>query len=388
VIRRSRPDVQIDRILEFGGWFAAAGWALDTEVWALVIDGVPAPVACRYPRPDAEAAFSGDAAVQGWLVIAPAGAVVELDYRGRRKRLRPERSETSVRLLFEESTPRLGRILDAVGWEPSWQRLAMPSVPSADRPMVGHIPWAGPTISPASRELRWKEQREARERADRSHPFFRDQPDDPTQTFFDNGQSAEAVLVTFAGFEDKLSVPAVEFFDAVVVPCRLIYVRQLHLPFVPHVLGGTVEDVAVALSDLVVSHDRVVFAGTSLGAYLALLYGTLCGADRVFALSPTTTVRQEDLQAIGDHRWDQLESDLPADFVDKFGDIRALWRTYAAPEVAVHFPYRNDVLRQHAERIGEISSVSLYPHYEHAPMHKILSDGTLTATLASMLTAT
>jgi hypothetical protein len=218
-----------------------------------------------------------------------------------------------------------------------------------------------------------------------AHPFSRSQLDDPQQTVFDDGPPSEIVLVTFAGFADKLSIPAAEFFEAVAVPCRRIYIRQLDIPFEPHALGASVPEVAASISARIAGNQRVVFAGSSLGAYIALVYATLCGADSVFALSPSTTVRPETLAEMDDHRWDVLETQFPQDYVDQYGDLLAMWRRHAAPQVVVHFPYRNDVLRQHAERIAEVDGVSLFPHYEHAPMYKMSSNGTLRSTLTDLL---
>jgi hypothetical protein len=379
-----RPTVNVDRVVGVGGWLAVTGWALDSAAWSIVVDGAAAPVLLRYPRPDVEAATRTDEPVHGWLVLIAEGARVQLRH-GRDRDLTVERTEPALETLLRELVPHLGTLLDQVGWEPTWARLAVPLVQSMQTGGDGRLEWVRGAPDSGSREARWQALRASRERLESAHPFSRDQLDDPAQTLFDDGPPSDVVLVTFAGFADKLSIPAAEFFEAVAVPCRRIYIRQLDIPFEPHVLGTSVEEVAASISDRIAGNERVVFAGSSLGAYIALVYATLCGADSVFALSPTTTVRPPDLAAMGDQRWSVLETQFPPQYLDDYGDLLAMWRRHKPPRVVVHFPYRNDVLRQHAERIAEVDGVSLTPHYEHAPMYKISNNGTLTATLTDLL---
>jgi hypothetical protein len=237
----------------------------------------------------------------------------------------------------------------------------------------------------ASREERWLASRLEREQAQTSHPFSRQLPQEPGTFVFDDGADEDVVLVAFSGAADKLGIPAVEFFEAVVEPCRRVYVRGLAVPFEAHALGTTAAEVRDSLAKLVGDTPRVVFAGSSFGGFQAMLYGTLLGVESVFAVNPTTTLRPELVTSWDDHRWDPVIGALTPDFVEPYGDLPTLWQLHSAPPVTVHFSYRDDVLRRHAEHIAECDNVTLFPHYELAPMDKISADGTLAATLSGLL---
>lgn len=227
----------------------------------------------------------------------------------------------------------------------------------------------------------------AAEAAKYAHPFDRSRTYDDTQTVFDDGRTAPAVLVTFGGGGDKLKVAPVDFFDLMGdLPVRRLFLRKLSLAgTVPHDLGDSVAALAKSLANTIAAHDRKIFLGVSLGGFNAMLLGTLLGVDRVIVVDPTTTLKPSVLEAVGDERGGGAEADLPPDWVAEFGDLPTVWERHPPPPVVLHYPYRDPVLRGHAEHIAHLPHVRPVPHLEHMPMYKICGNGSLQRWLTGAL---
>lgn len=106
-------------------------------------------------------------------------------------------------------------------------------------------------------------------------------------------------------------------------------------------LGGTVAETAEALARRVraVAPSRVVMIGQSMGAYAALMFGALIGADRVVAFSPLSSLDLDFHRDIGDGRWLAVMQALRArPAPGACLDLPALWReTKHKPELRIHY---------------------------------------------------
>jgi hypothetical protein len=70
-------------------------------------------------------------------------------------------------------------------------------------------------------------------------------------------------------------------------------------------LGSNVNEVAESLKQLVkhISPSKVIAIGQSMGAYAAIMFGQLIGADQIIAFSPLSFLNSEKAKEIGDTRW-------------------------------------------------------------------------------------
>lgn len=226
-----------------------------------------------------------------------------------------------------------------------------------------------------TREERWRAARDEREASSSRHPFLPDAVMSPDELVVsDGGEDRPLVLVAFPGALDRMAIPISEFFDAVGAPCHRVLVRKLALPFLGHPIGSDVVTATEWLTRLIGGRPAL-FVGHSLGAFPALLLGTLCAADAVLAVNPTTSLLPEKLEAWQDGRYALLPEviDMPLEY----RDIPTLWASQAAVRTYVHFGYRNEPHRGHAENIAEFESVELAAYYQYQPMYELLRTGKL-----------
>lgn len=225
-----------------------------------------------------------------------------------------------------------------------------------------------------------------RERARRAHPFGRHLDHDQPRDLYDDEAQVAPVVVAFSGHEELLGGSApVDVFDAFADLCvRRIYVRNL-IGHGHHSLGSSLDGVVASMRALLTGHQPQVFIGTSMGGYLALVMASLLRVPYVIAINPTTTLSPEHREEAGDERWPEISQFLTSDLLGPFADVADAWRSgHFAPEVQLHFSYRNDVLRFQAEHVAAFPNVHLNPHFEYLPMPKIRGDGTLRRQLADM----
>jgi hypothetical protein len=158
--------------------------------------------------------------------------------------------------------------------------------------------------TPTEIEQLRRQAKAAREWAKGAHPFDRSQPLDPEQDIYDDGAESDAVLVAMPGTADKMLIPAVEFFETIDDwQLRRIYIRRLSpMLELPHQLGTSVPEIAESLRELVKGYQRVVFMGTSLGGFHALLFATFVQPDAVVLINPVTSVLRHVLDKAGDTR--------------------------------------------------------------------------------------
>lgn len=230
-------------------------------------------------------------------------------------------------------------------------------------------------------------EKQQRRWATQAHPFDRSVPMDLTQQLFDDDRDESSVVVAFTGAADKLGVAAVDFFDVISdLPVRRVYIRQLVLTGgMSHVLGSTVEAVLESLEQLLARHTRRVFAGSSVGAYHALLLGTLLRVDTVLAINPVTSFLPEARAAAGDGRYEEGAGLIPESFLMRYGDIAQLWGSEPAPRVVMPYARYDATYSSYARRIEDHPSVESRPVEEYSVAHKITADGSLRTWLASAI---
>ena len=194
--------------------------------------------------------------------------------------------------------------------------------------------------------------------------------------FFERGLSLEVgadsstLLVAFGGLAQEPGMPPFEFFAATGdLPVKRLFVRDprrawYHRGMLGH--GRSLVTLAKSLEQLIGRYEphRVVMAGSSMGGYGALVFGTLLGADTVVCFSPQTVLDLDILAEMNDHHWDRRLGELTAagqldrDWVDLRRALPSALR--AGTRYEIYFDDRHRADRLHAERLREIEGVRLY----------------------------
>jgi hypothetical protein len=186
----------------------------------------------------------------------------------------------------------------------------------------------------------------------------------------DMESDSRALLVTFGGMRSLVGIPSFEFVRLTgEIPVKRLFVRDprqswYHRGMPKH--GRSLASVAEAVGDLLARHEveRLVMTGNSAGGYAALVFGTLLGADVVFAFAPQTVLDPRLLAEMNDHRWD----DLLAPLIKK-GALEERWSDLglALPEARrtdtrynIYFDEHIRGDRLHAERLRDVEGARLY----------------------------
>jgi hypothetical protein len=235
----------------------------------------------------------------------------------------------------------------------------------------------------------WRQARKRDRAADGlSHPFGRDLPPMGEQLVFDDGRAGSTVLIVIPGATDSLGgVPPVSFFELIDAPVRRVLIRKLwrSLSDQEHPLGRSTEQVQASLRSITIDYPNVVFFGSSIGAYMALLHGSRLGATTVITTNPTATLLPELRATFKDSRMPGTVSELSPSLPADHRDIPTLWKSHRPGHVIVHYPYRDSIYRHHAEHLAGHHWVKMRPYYEYQAMHRITSDGSLKRTLDAAL---
>jgi pimeloyl-ACP methyl ester carboxylesterase len=130
--------------------------------------------------------------------------------------------------------------------------------------------------------------------------------------------------------------------------------------------GTTLASVADSLAELLSKQriDRLVTVGNSAGAYAALIFGTLLGADHAVCFAPQTVLDIDVLHAMDDHRWDALLLPLSQRGVlePRWSDLRLALPPVRRADTRydVYFDETIRCDRLHAERLRDLEGVRLY----------------------------
>ena len=201
---------------------------------------------------------------------------------------------------------------------------------------------------------------------------------DPVAVSLDMASDSRTLLLAFGGLQGRIGMPPFEFLRLTGdFPVKRLFLRDVrqawyHCGTPEH--GATIDAVAESLRVLIAAHrvERLVTAGNSAGAYAALLFGTLLGADTALSFAPQTTLDLRHLQEIDDHRWDETLVPLV-----QAGAIDSRWANLAVAiprsrrsdtSYQIYFDDTLTVDRLHAERLAGIDGVRLY-RFGHGSHH-------------------
>jgi len=204
--------------------------------------------------------------------------------------------------------------------------------------------------------------------------------DDDSPIFRDYSADSRVLFVVFSGLRRSPGEkPGFSFINVTSpLPAKRLFLRDLtkawYLRGLPGLTRG-VEDTAEFFRNEIraTGAERVVMTGYSLGAFAAMLYGTLIEANEVHAFSPQTFVSLRQRIRHRDHRWNRYVLKLPLSTQSRFRDLRPLLaRSRAKTQHHIHYAEdsRLDVL--HAKHVEGLPNVKLHSYNEGK--HRLVTD--------------
>ena len=186
----------------------------------------------------------------------------------------------------------------------------------------------------------------------------------------DYAAAGDVLLVSFSGLKrNPEKLPGFSLRGTLAgLDVKKLYLRDLDKAwFLRGLFGvtGNVEQTVAFLRNEIVSLDarRVVFTGYSLGGFAALLYGALCGAHEVHAISPQTYINFWRRLRTGDHRWRRYVLPLHFSGTRQYHDLRP-WLANAPAHTRLHIHYalnsRLDAL--HAAHVHGLPPVRIHEY--------------------------
>jgi len=154
------------------------------------------------------------------------------------------------------------------------------------------------------------------------------------------------------------------------IPVKKLYLRDLDKAWFLHGLRGitgNVEETVAFLRDefAAAGTRRVIFTGYSLGGFAALLYGALCGAHEVHAISPQTFLGFWKRLRTGDRRWRRYVMPLHFSGTRKFHDLRPwLAKAPTHSQMHIHFARDSRLDALHAAHVRGLPQVKIREHSE------------------------
>ncbi|MCB0704426.1 MAG: hypothetical protein KDC34_03915 [Saprospiraceae bacterium] len=189
---------------------------------------------------------------------------------------------------------------------------------------------------------------------------------------------SEVLLIVFSGVGLGIGVPYFEFLNALNdYKIRKIFVRDnrkswYHGGIIG--MGDTIDETLDPLRKLIKESGakKIVTLGNSMGAYAAILYGVLLGADEVLAFAPTTFANWKNRFKYWDHRghFKYLKNATIKPW--KYYDLLEV-PGIDKPHIQIFFDtdYRTD--RAHAEHLGKsLDNVDLKRF--HGGKHKVIKN--------------
>lgn len=131
-------------------------------------------------------------------------------------------------------------------------------------------------------------------------------------------------------------------------------------------LTGSMEETLSFLQRLLTlgNYRRLVCVGASMGGYMALLVGSVLGADRVLAFSPQTFLDEVNRQHYKEPRWADYLARLPTGVDPLWLDVRRVMDRYLQPDTRIDIHYGKQLYMDgiHVKHLGERPNVHVCAH--------------------------
>ena len=192
--------------------------------------------------------------------------------------------------------------------------------------------------------------------------------DDSSPICRDYSASSDVLLVSFSGLKrNPEKIPGFSLRGTLVgLNVKKLYLRDLDKAWFLRGLHGVAEGVEATAAFIraersSVNARRVIFTGYSLGGFAALLYGALCGADEVHAISPQTFLTFWRRWRTGDHRWRRYVLPMYFNGTRRYHDLHPwLAQTPTRTQLNVYFARDSELDAAHAEHVRGMPQVKIH----------------------------
>ena len=184
------------------------------------------------------------------------------------------------------------------------------------------------------------------------------------------GDGPQPAMVSFGGLSNGTDDPPFEFVRQTgSLGVHRVFVRDLGQCWYQQGLPGTAEGVRAASAALAAVLDdlapsRRVYVGNSSGAFAAVLFGVLGGADEVVAFGPLAAVTRRDRLAARDRRWSaQVRAARRRASDPVHLDLRRLLATTPHPgRISVHYGELDPRDTRAAGLLASVEGVDVVAH--------------------------
>jgi len=202
------------------------------------------------------------------------------------------------------------------------------------------------------------------------------------------------VLVCFGGLRHGLVGPPFEFMrHTEALGVHRVFVRDLEQCWYQKGLrqsGGDVPSAAQAIKHEIdaLEPGRRVYVGTSSGAFAAIMFGVLTGADEMLAFGPQASLTRFRRRLSHDNRWPDEIKKARANCSDRrhIDLVRLLKSSAGHGRVSVHFGTSDIRDAAYAKRLAPLENVFVTPHVGgHEFVRELRDAGELTPILSAAL---
>jgi hypothetical protein len=204
-------------------------------------------------------------------------------------------------------------------------------------------------------------------------------PENTSPVCRDYSANADVLLVSFSGLKrNPEKIPGFSLRGTLAgLPVNKLYLRDLDKAWFLRGLRGVTGNVGATANFLraeatAAKARRVIFTGYSLGGFAALLYGSLCGADEVHAISPQTFIGFWRRLRASDHRWQRYVLPLHFSTTRRYNDLRP-WLAKCSPQTELHIHFARDSRLDalHAAHVHDLAQVKIHERSEGA--HRLVT---------------
>ncbi len=181
--------------------------------------------------------------------------------------------------------------------------------------------------------------------------------------------NSDVAIVSFGGLRHNLRNPARFVFLETLYPneVNIVFIKDVEQTWYHTGINGlgnsvaeSVDNLSVLLLEMGVS--KVIFIGTSMGAYAAILFGVLMNVDVVLSFSPQTFLSANSLKHHGEYRWrEQLEKLHSLTLQKHYYDLAETLKDIKyETEIEIYYGSRNELDSRHALQLESGKNVTLH----------------------------
>ncbi|MEM9829421.1 MAG: hypothetical protein AAF944_02225 [Bacteroidota bacterium] len=197
------------------------------------------------------------------------------------------------------------------------------------------------------------------------------------------------LLVSFGGVRQGIEIPVFEFFNSISeIDCDKIFLRDFSQAWYQKGVDRSINDVDRVIHFLTNSirknqYKKVCFLGNSMGAYAAILFGTMLNVDRVISFAPQTFIDRWHRLLYADKRWKTEIKSIYAyeNKIEEYFDLKQYLnsKNNYKTKIDIYYSPTHRLDKAHAERMRKSLNIKLTPIKEggHGVVKTVIDNGSL-----------